>query len=58
MRLDTHCSEDDYPAKNRLSHEAEHDVGLLTKRVVLPRTNLLVLQEHVDCEGVEEDKGR
>ncbi len=55
--LHTHRSKNNDPAQCGLGYKAEDYVGLLAICVDLPLTYLLVLQEHVDGEGIEEDKG-
>ncbi len=44
------------PGEQGLSDQTQSDVGGLTKEVVLPRSNLLVLEGLVEREGIEEDK--
>ncbi len=49
------AGEDD-PGQDGLGSQAEHNVEAFAKQGILPRFDLLLLQNHVDSEDVEEDK--
>ena len=50
------CPGEYLPGEQGLSDQAQGDVGSLTKKVVLPRSNSLVLEGLVESEGVEEPR--
>jgi len=46
---------EDLPGEKTLGHQAEYDIDILSEKIILPRTDLLVLEEHIYRKAVEED---